>query len=180
LSDPDSLGNEDVEDGSQIALGDLEDDFDALYFNEPVLFRDEGELEIVHQEPSEMLLEALEAIALPALQMQKAGRLPFLPRQLRRGFEHRCRLAGVPIDGDKGKSVYLNVIYKFKAKNENGTIHEYQAQTDAWLCPLCALHGFLKSRQMLVKHLEWDHSEVSCSWQEIGHVRYLVTSSDSF
>ena len=184
LSELESLDNDEGEDGgSPMAMRDLEDDFDALYFNEPII--PDAEYDdidyAVHPEPSDELMIALESISLPSLQMQKARQLPFRLQQLRRGFEHRCRLVGVPTDVEHEKPISVSVLYKFEVRNEEGTppiVHEYQTQTDAWVCPLCELHGSLKTREMLAKHLEWDHFEVSCSWEEVGRVRYLFACFD--
>jgi hypothetical protein len=184
LSWPESLDNDEGEEGgSPMAMRDLEDDFDALYFNEPIIPDAEYDDYAVHPEPSDELMIALESISLSSLQMQKARQLPFRLQQLRRGFEHRCRLVGVPTDGEHEKRISVFVVYKYEVKNDEGTppiAHEYQTQLDAWVCPLCELHGSLKTREMLAKHLEWDHFEVSCSWEEVGRVRYLLACFDFF
>ena len=181
-SEPESLDNDESEEGgSPLAMRNLEDDFDALYFNEPIIPDAEYDDYAFQPEPSDELIIALESISLPSLQMQKARQLPFRLQQLRRGFEHRCRLVGVPTDAEHGKPISVSVVYKYEIKNEEGTppvAHEYQTQTDAWVCPLCELHGSLKTREMLAKHLEWDHFEVSCSWEEVGRVRYLLAYFD--
>jgi hypothetical protein len=45
-----------------------------------------------------------------------------------------------------------------------------------WLCPLCELHGVFGNRQMMEKHLEWDHREVTVNWQinEVYHDQYTI------
>src|ERR1700683_3453206 len=46
--------------------------------------------------PSNDLIAALEVLTLPSLRMQKTGQLPFLLRNLRRGFAGRCHQLGIP------------------------------------------------------------------------------------
>ena len=126
--------------------------------------------------PSEELVHALEALSLHSLQMQRAGRLPFLVRSLRRGFEHRCRLAGVPIR----KSYIPNSVNAIYKCNVDPATHVYQTRIAAWRCPLCELHGLFNTREMLAKHIEWDHSEVTCSWQKLDEVRFVQLHSHSY
>jgi hypothetical protein len=50
-----------------------------------------------------------------------------------------------------------------------------------WICPLCQLHGMFDNRDMVEKHLEWDHKEVGISWgdNEVGlSIRLRWSASD--
>jgi hypothetical protein len=134
----------------------------------------------VPNDPTEELINATEALSLYTLQMRRAGRLPFLLRLLRRGFEHRCRLAGVPTYSGLFSRVSANVIYKCNVNSNeplggNSPPHRYQTRMTAWDCPLCDLHGKFKTRDMLAKHLEWDHHEVACTWKKVNEVMILAT-----
>ena len=122
--------------------------------------------------PAEELIVALETLTLSSLQMQMARRLPFLVRNLRKGFEGRCRLVGVPVRPVDDSRVSVHVIYRCKVSQGGRTsrTRKHQARMDVWRCPLCELHGAFKTREMLVKHLEWDHAEVACSWKQTEEV----------
>jgi hypothetical protein len=147
-------------------LEGFDNDFDTADYNAPL-------------SPPEELMIALEALTIASLHMQKARRLPFLLRELRRGFERRCQLVGVPTAEERGP-ISASVVYKLRV-NDDGVefgglgptkvadlIHK--ARMAAWHCPLCELHGEFKTRQMLQKHLTWDHDEVDTMWEQFGGV----------
>ncbi|KAF9486280.1 hypothetical protein BDN70DRAFT_870376 [Pholiota conissans] len=113
----------------------------------------------LHTEPPSDLIAAVEALTLSATRMQQTKQLPFLVRNLRRGFLKRCRKLQVPIFTD-GRKVSLDLVYDYIAGVS------YQTQINAWCCPLCDLLGVVKTQEMLECHLRWDHKEVFCEWQK--------------
>ena len=114
--------------------------------------------------PSEELMLALEKLTLSSLRMQKTGQLPFLLRNLRRGFQNRCRLLGVPTGKISEEVVSVSVLYKYVVRSTRQE-HVYTARMTAWLCPLCELHGQFETKRMLEKHLDWDHHQVAVTWR---------------
>jgi len=131
----------------------------------------DGEVAQRPASPSNNLVAALEALTLSSLRMQKTGQLPFLLRNMRRGFVHRCRLLDVPtkssIHSDEPLQVQLlfrlqtNVLVFEGAEDYSD---EYTTHMTSWNCPLCDLHGRFGTQAMLQKHIEWDHSEIKTKW----------------
>ncbi|KAL0958117.1 hypothetical protein HGRIS_000286 [Hohenbuehelia grisea] len=108
------------------------------------------------------LKEALQAIMIEN-HIQAAGVLPFLRRNLRRGFLKRCASTGLEIpDTDVPDNVSVTMIYKTAS---NSGRSELKIRTRGWFCPVCALHGQFKTREILSQHLEWDHPTVSIRWE---------------
>ena len=115
-------------------------------------------------EPPAELLTALESLTLSTIRMQKTHQLPFLLRNLRKGFLSRCRVLDVPIYSDN-RQVSLCVRYDYVAGLT------YKTDISNWLCPLCELHGTFRTRGMLACHLQWDHAEVFSEWAPIDDTR---------
>ncbi|KDR68380.1 hypothetical protein GALMADRAFT_161032 [Galerina marginata CBS 339.88] len=111
-------------------------------------------------EPSDELIAAVEALTLSAIRMQKTSCLPFLLRNLRKGFLKRCSRLLVPIY-PIDQEIELHVHYE----SAGGAV--YQTEVSDWQCPLCDLLGILPTREMLDCHLRWDHPEVYCEWHEM-------------
>lgn len=111
--------------------------------------------------PSEELCIALESLTLTPIRMQGKHRLPFLHRNLQRGFELRCRALGISTE-----EVDMEISLKFIYNRREGDDVWETSNVTAWCCPLCNLHGSFKTREMLEKHLQWDHCEVGVSWRE--------------
>ncbi|KAF8906729.1 hypothetical protein CPB84DRAFT_1844201 [Gymnopilus junonius] len=112
-------------------------------------------------EPSTALLSAVQALTLPTIRMQTTKQLPFLLRNLRKGFYSRCRKFCLPIYHD-GRDIVLQVHYEYA-----GGI-TYKAEVSKWQCPLCNLFGTFPTREMLNFHLQMDHLEVYYDWQELN------------
>lgn len=113
------------------------------------------------QSPPESLIVAIEALSLSCVRMQKARQLPFLRRNLRCGFERRCLSLGVPTTSDTtARPPSICVRYEHVANLS------YETWISAWLCPLCDLHGEMKTREMLSSHLQWDHNEAYVEWEK--------------
>lgn len=127
------------------------------------------------QSPPESLIVAIEALSLSCVRMQKARQLPFLRKNLRSGFIRRCLSLGVPTTSDKtARPPSICVRYEHVANLS------YETWISAWLCPLCELHGEMKTREMLSSHLHWDHNEVYVEWGEgQKEVEYRLTWSNN-
>ena len=122
-------------------------------------------------EPSEALISAFEAISLSTIRVHQTCQLPFLVRNLRWGFMHRCRELHVPIYPDNSE-IDLQIFYEFIGG------HVYQTEIDRWGCPMCDFLGNIRTREMLDCHLRWDHPEIYYEWQymeysEVRKTNYL-------
>lgn len=123
------------------------------------------------------LRSAFNALTRSQALQQRYHRLPFLLRNLRRGFENRCRQAGVrryPQDAPNGT---VKVVYKYyldgdaapARRDSDSSDEEREQQTweghmSDWRCPICELHKPFTTREMLMFHLSRDHAEVKVSW----------------
>jgi hypothetical protein len=116
--------------------------------------------------PSNDLIQAIGAMSLSSLHMQKARRLPFLCRNLRRGFFQRCRSLGIPCD-PRSQAVPVNVRYEHRTTPDI-IDNFFVTRMEALVCPLCQLHGTFNTREMLASHLTWDHTEVKARWEQVG------------
>ncbi|KAF8958613.1 hypothetical protein BDZ97DRAFT_1761981 [Flammula alnicola] len=96
------------------------------------------ESQMRRERPPDSLIEALEALTLGPIRMQATGQLPFLLRNLRKGFIQR--------------------LY------EHGDDTTYQAEVSEWLCPFCELFGRFNTWEMLNFHLKCDHFKVAYAW----------------
>lgn len=116
------------------------------------------------------LINVVEPSFPPTLRMmiQETKQLPFLVRNLRAGFASRCQLFGVPTASTK-RVMAVHVTFRVQMDHGLATLDypdEYKNQQlqDSLACPLCNLHGNFKTKEMLQKHLEWDHPEVETRW----------------
>jgi hypothetical protein len=117
--------------------------------------------------PSSDMVAALGQLMLPSLRMQQTGQLPFLQRNLRRGFANRCFMLGVCTQLAKKDGKPLRILLTFRLQtsgDDEAYRDEYQTRMTSWRCPLCDLHGGFAIQGMLLKHIEWDHSEVKTRW----------------
>jgi hypothetical protein len=126
-------------------------------------------------EPSEELTTAVEALTLSSVRMQKAKHLPFLLRNLRRGFTSRCRSLSIPTQRtSEGVSVIVRYEYSFGVGE-----HAFETRMEHWICPCCELHGTFQTREMLASHLDWDHDEIHSQWNEVDDGRVSITCLSS-
>lgn len=128
-----------------------------------------GNVLSVNDSPSEELFQALERLSLSSVRMHHTHSLPFLLRNLRKGFEARCQMIGVPVPAHpdpRDSDVSVDVVYRY-IRNTGGREHEYRTHVTEWSCPLCTLHGKFGTRDMLEKHLDWDHDEVTVKWSKV-------------
>jgi hypothetical protein len=114
-------------------------------------------------EPSEELIMAIEALTLSSMRMQKAKQLPFLLRNLRRGFISRCRSLNIPTQPTP-EAISVTVRYEYSSAARE---HAFETQMKHWLCPCCELHGAFQTREMLASHLDWDHGGILSQWNEV-------------
>ncbi|KAK0204113.1 hypothetical protein DFS33DRAFT_861413 [Desarmillaria ectypa] len=112
-----------------------------------------------HGIPEPELLEAIQTHYFTTLRMQDTSRLPFLRRNLRRGFRNQCRLRGYGVQRPLSKP-HITLVYDCPSAERTCTTHI----TD-WLCPVCELHGAFDNQEQLACHLTWDHPELGIRWE---------------
>ncbi|PCH44737.1 hypothetical protein WOLCODRAFT_165362 [Wolfiporia cocos MD-104 SS10] len=131
----------------------------------------------------EGLMNALERLTLPTERMREYGRLPFLPRNVRRGFLRRCRQYGIETAPSAPPAAPVHVLYRYDVDaRDNDTVtsgdavsddeHSYEEregynETLEWTCPLCRLHKTFDTREMLAFHLSRSHDEFKVIWEPI-------------
>jgi hypothetical protein len=126
---------------------------------------EETDVGINYSGPSVDILAAIRQLSYHTLRLQLTHRLPFLRRNLKKGFLGRCAMNGVRTRS-KGKTNDEVVFVYRLSPNGNDPPDEYEARMRGWLCPLCELHGHFPGREMLEKHLQWDHKEVGLVWKQ--------------
>ncbi|KAJ6475292.1 hypothetical protein C8R47DRAFT_1142940 [Mycena vitilis] len=114
--------------------------------------------------PSEEIITAIEDVALLTECLQELQRLPFLKRNVRRGFFNHCRARGIPTDSDD-RPISISVVFKLA-----NTELSHEASVSCFECPLCRLHRPFQTKDMLQTHLDSDHDEVETTWDEIDRV----------
>ncbi|KAG6899858.1 hypothetical protein C0993_006202 [Termitomyces sp. T159_Od127] len=106
---------------------------------------------------SEGMMTAIADLSLSSVRMQSTRQLPFLRRNLRRGFKQRCRQLDVPTEPTLEQDTKLRVRYDYRSEIVRVRLRD-------WTCPLCELHGFFPTREMLACHLSWDHEKATTEW----------------
>ncbi|KAG2063903.1 hypothetical protein BDR04DRAFT_1110967 [Suillus decipiens] len=116
--------------------------------------------------PSDTLIEALENVSLTTIRLAKLHRLPFILRNLRKGFLIRCESLGIDTSHTIPPSKPVTVIYNVSQITEHRYPGRQETRTTMadWRCPLCELHGVFPTQQILYAHLRWDHSGVGFRW----------------
>ena len=137
-------------------------------------------IEISDDEDIDDLQEAFDALTLPEARLKQYRRLPFLLRNLRRGFEKACnrrRIRTTPPEQPEGA---VKVVYKYylegsdsddaanlaDSSDEGREKQMFVGSMGSWFCPMCSLHKLFARREMLVFHLVKDHPQVKVSWKE--------------
>ncbi|RDX54799.1 hypothetical protein OH76DRAFT_999861 [Lentinus brumalis] len=146
----------------------------------PVLVSDAEEVIVLSdsEDDVEELYRALDALTLSEARMQKRKRLPFLLKNLWKGFTYQCQRHGVRTSPPNAPRGAVKVVFKYYLEaNDSGAssdsssdAREYQTYVGSmadWRCPMCELHKPFPTREMLIFHLSRDHSEVKVSWREI-------------
>ncbi|KAJ8482870.1 hypothetical protein ONZ51_g5064 [Trametes cubensis] len=129
-------------------------------------------------EDTNELIEAFDALTLGTLRLMQRKRLPFLPRNLRVGFQHRCIQADVRTGPKESPLIPVKVVYRYYPDGlddgddvlvDDDDFQEWTGTMTRWCCPLCQLHKPFNTRAMLQYHLTCDHREVKVSWSERKH-----------
>ena len=102
--------------------------------------------------PPDILVATLDELCGAPIRMQATKELPFLLRNLRRGFRLRCVAIGIKTTRMKPR---MPVIVRYEC-----TEKIYETSMSKWFCPLCELHGAFPNKDMLRCHLQWDHASV--------------------
>ncbi|KAK7054805.1 hypothetical protein VNI00_003268 [Paramarasmius palmivorus] len=110
----------------------------------------------IHDAPTPELIAAFKA----SITWLPASNLPFLRRNIRRGFVGKCQANGTNMASQSGDG--LRVIYISCQSVEKG----YARDLDGWECPMCLMFpGGFDNRDMLKNHLEWDHVDINVVWK---------------
>lgn len=128
----------------------------------------------VPEMPSDTLIEALENISLTTIRLAKLHRLPFMLRNLRKGFLSRCKSLGIDPSHSIPPSKPITVIYKCVAQLAEDRYPEQRGTRTTmadWRCPLCELHGVFPAQQILQAHLQRDHPGVGFQWDMVGYMQ---------
>ncbi|KAJ7262255.1 hypothetical protein B0H12DRAFT_322565 [Mycena haematopus] len=112
--------------------------------------------------PPEELIAAIERLTHSLTCMLRKDRLPFLKRNVRRGFLQYCQARGVQT---RSQIPFQPTTVVFRL--EGSEVPPHEASISCHECPLCELHLPFRTKEMLVKHLELDHGEVETIWHEI-------------
>ncbi|KAG6829754.1 hypothetical protein H0H92_003630 [Tricholoma furcatifolium] len=86
------------------------------------------------------MMKAINALSLSSVRMQQTKQLPFLRRNLLRGFTGRCRQLGLRTKPIPGELVRLRVRYDYGSET-------FRVRLRDWACPL-----------------SWDHETVPTQW----------------
>ena len=137
------------------------------------------------------LQDAFDARTLPEARLKEHGRLPFLLRNLRRGFVKACKRHNVSTVPSQPPEGPVKVVYKYyleapssgqseestDAGSDDGREHQtFVGCMKEWLCPVCQLHRPFTTRDVLVFHLKRDHKEFKMHWKEF-YMRNKVNPS---
>jgi hypothetical protein len=107
------------------------------------------------------LVSTIEKLTHSSARLHKTKRLPFLLRNLRRGFLQRCKTLGIPVERETQDNVAFHMHYEHTGVNDVG----YEITLHQWDCPLCSLHPSFPNQAILKKHLAWDHGEFLFKWR---------------
>lgn len=120
--------------------------------------------------PPVQLVQAVIGCKFPTTPPGDVFRLPFLSRNLMKGFVGRC------IEED-GASLHTKVDPPFTttvAYRLAGTDCIHRASWDSSLCPLCPAYKYFRCQRTLKTHLAWDHDDVDVKWNTMSTVRVLL------
>ena len=127
-------------------------------------------------------------IRLPILlHMQK--HLPFLRRNLRRSFTQTCKALGANLRTSGKPQKPVEYVYRYKLADftnytynslSTPTWTEYRELVTEWRCAFCDLMGELNSRDVLMLHLQRDHSDaVSIEWTDTVSITLWIACRNS-
>ena len=129
------------------------------------------------------LLRALDRLTLSEYRMVQHRRLPFLRRNLRRGFFIRCEQFGRDVTPAACLDGHIAVDFKYYLLpgpyRERGPCQIYHGCMIDWRCPLCNTHAPFPNQEVLSFHLERDHPQMMFMWTDNGQhsVSYLGAQS---
>ncbi|KAF7361983.1 SMC hinge domain-containing protein [Mycena venus] len=109
------------------------------------------------------IVTAIEGLTLSLACMDKLRRLPFLKRNVRRGFLNYCHARGVSTRQTEDYVPSITVAFRLAASD----LDPHKASISCHECPLCQLHLPFQTREMLEIHLDLDHDEVKTIWDKI-------------
>ncbi|THH15249.1 hypothetical protein EW146_g5194 [Bondarzewia mesenterica] len=120
--------------------------------------------------PTEKLRNDLETLTLSESLMKATDKLPFLRRNVRRGFRRFCSTNGVSTGPPAPPRKPVVIIYRTAHDGDGASGHEgdeddYEAEMDDWCCPICETFGRFSNQEMLKKHLELFHEETRVQWE---------------
>ncbi|KZP25704.1 hypothetical protein FIBSPDRAFT_1041305 [Athelia psychrophila] len=148
----------------------------------------------IKQQPGQQMSyrDTVMGALMPEIHRQKSRRLPFLARNVRRGFALVCHELGVPIEKLPGESsTKLHVIMR-SIPIASGSISEEGGSANRIIqryslpflqCPLCHLHKKFANSIMLRRHIEWDHPDIGTKWSKTtagGGLKLRITINATF
>ncbi|KAF7321341.1 SMC hinge domain-containing protein [Mycena kentingensis (nom. inval.)] len=129
--------------------------------------------------PALNILDAVATEVEPLIVTEYAGRIPFLLRNLRRGFKIYCRKRGLPIKAKSLSQPRLDLTFRVADSNEQPFIKT----ASAYQCPFCVLHSPFPTREMLQVHLEEGHTDIGAAWEHVEDehwkISLLLSNDDS-
>ncbi|KAL1748792.1 hypothetical protein HDZ31DRAFT_28888 [Schizophyllum fasciatum] len=148
------------------------DSEDDLYASTSEEEEDENGLFLIAA-PTDRLLDAMGKLALGTPRLSPNRKLPFLRRNVRRGFLLACRRRRVPcLDAELANAPEYDVIYEYQIKT--GVEYQARRRVKGYECPLCDLQANFASRPTCEAHLRWDHPEVKVTITENGSRRKVI------
>lgn len=134
---------------------------------------DDEELELeyvdVDDTPNELIV-ALKDRMLSLFRMQLDGRLPFLPRNLRKGLKLKgidANPMSVTADTANPRDhVVRELRISFRCGAQSYSQYDHLVTVADWPCPLCFLFGGFRTFDMLNKHVKRLHKNISLEWIE--------------
>jgi len=121
---------------------------------------------------------ALEPLILGPMRLRRLSALPFLLRNVRQGFEFKCKLRKVDTMAQEFSSRPVTVVYKLPARSGSGLACEWRTELHGWICQFCDIHGRFANREMLEAHYRWDHAEIGVRWDVPQNILSLTIPRD--
>ncbi|KAF8521757.1 hypothetical protein BU17DRAFT_64744 [Hysterangium stoloniferum] len=116
--------------------------------------------------PPQVLIDAFEMLTINTITLQRAGRLPFLVRNLRASFRKKCQQLGISTEVNPlADNTEVLLTYRYTATS--GTRYTYQVTHGRRECPLCSIFGQFSSWQALTEHMAWAHDDVDFAFEEV-------------
>ncbi|KAJ7072398.1 hypothetical protein C8F01DRAFT_1103861, partial [Mycena amicta] len=110
--------------------------------------------------PPSKILAAIELSVLPLVYVQDLKRLPFLRRNLRRGFLRYCHKQKIPTQRPPPPFPRVSVVLRLADSDQS-----YETTISSFECPLCRLYRPFETKEMLQVHLDKGHSDVEICWK---------------